>query len=102
LDFLRSCQKNEAIKPPLLTDCSGAAFNPSTREAEAGGCLLSLRPTRSKFQDIQGLHRETRSQKPYKTKQQQQEDKQNTTTSPVTYCCKEAWRSKSIQASLPY
>ena len=40
------------------------AFNPSTWEAEAGG-VLTLRPawSTSEFQDSQGLHRETLSQK---------------------------------------
>jgi hypothetical protein len=54
------------------------AFNPSTREAEAGG-FLSLRPAWSTkcVPEQPGLHRETLSQKKKRKKERKNKTKQN-------------------------
>jgi hypothetical protein len=74
--IIRSCFKN------VQTGCAvvAHAFNPSTREAKAGG-FLSLRPAWStKWVPGQpGLHRETLSRK---TKKQTTKTKQNKTKKP--------------------
>jgi hypothetical protein len=67
------------IKPGVVAH----AFNPSTREAEAGG-FLSSRPApglQSEFQDSQGYTEKPCLEKPKKKKQKQkQKQKQKTKT----------------------
>jgi hypothetical protein len=65
LSLKKSCFKGEMREPGVVAH----AFNPSTREAEAGG-FLSSRPAWStnEFQDSQGY-----TEKPCLEKQQQQQ-----------------------------
>jgi hypothetical protein len=59
LDFQKPCEKNQLQNSVLKTVSGGRAvvvhaFNPSTREAEAGGFLSSQPGLQSELQDSQG------------------------------------------------
>jgi hypothetical protein len=61
-------------KKIIVPDVVAHAFDPSTREAEAGG-FLSSRPAWST--ECSGLHRETLSRKTKKKKKEKRKKKEN-------------------------